>query len=583
LTLQRPVHSRIGPIGVLIISGVLGFAVGAMKFPTWQVAVESAQVVAGIVQYPAGNPFYIYHVKLWTILHQICAVLLLAGVSEIWLSIALSGLLGMASFQALAMIAYALSADVVLAIAAPFVIFVSHVAEHGVVYVVSLMNTQHTYGSIGLSVIVLVAGLLGSGCYRLGWALLGLATAVHPSLGAWLWLTVAITLVWDSRVRQDWLAQRWKWFAIGSAITALSLLIQLTVTYDVPHVDSAISARYVRAFISFWDSHRGGVKPESLGVLLNAGALVLSSFWLIGFSDRLPHGTMFLLRLIVVVAALALSFVFVSWIPADRVPLLLVMLIPARLLNFNVMIYVALLLGLLSTHRRRLWSQILTLVLAGGLLLGGQDKAVLVLEVVSVGLLLFGVLTKLRERAGARPADISAARPTKEAVAARFARVVSSAMLVWAVAQTWRLPATPPVFLDRTNDPLFAAAADETRGLLLTSGSFHLVQLYTRRPVLIDGGGLDSLPYAPESGPAMDQILRDVYDIDLFHPPIEAKGGGVIPHIVNKTAWEKFSRARWLAIGRQYNVTQVLARSDYILDLPVAAENPSLRLYRIPE
>jgi hypothetical protein len=101
--------------------------------------------------------------------------------------------------------------------------------------------------------------------------------------------------------------------------------------------------------------------------------------------------------------------------------------------------------------------------------------------------------------------------------------------------------------------------------------------------VLLDGGGLDSLPYAPESGPAMDRILRDVYDIDLFHPPIEAKGGGVIPHVVNKIAWEKFSRERWLAIGRQYNVTQVLARSDYILDLPVAAENPSLRLYRIPE
>ena len=30
-------------------------------------------------------------------------------------------------------------------------------------------------------------------------------------------------------------------------------------------------------------------------------------------------------------------------------------------------------------------------------------------------------------------------------------------------------------------------------------------------------------------------------------------------------------------------ITQVLARSDYILDLPVAAENASLRLYRIPE
>jgi hypothetical protein len=589
LTLQPPLQSRIGPVGVLIVSGILGFAVGAIKFPTWQVAVESAQVVAGLVHYPPGNPFYIYHVKLWTILHQICAVLLLSGVSEISLSIALSGVLGMVSFQALAMIVYALSADVPLSIAAPFVIFVSKVAEHGVIYFVSLMGTDHTYGSLGLSIIVLVAGLIGSGCSRLGWALLGLAPAVHPSLGAWLWLAAGVTLMWDSRARHEWLTRTWKWFAAGAAVTALSLLIQLTVTYDVPHVDPAVSARYVRAFIGFWDAHRGGVKPKSLGVLMNAGALVLSSLWLIGFAERLPARALFLLRLIVVTAALALSFAFVSWIPADRVPLLLVMLIPARLLNFNVMIYVALLLGLLGTHRKRLWSQMLTLVLAGGLLLGGESRAVLVVEVVSAGLVVFGALTKLREWFGARarPSDADAgalsARPTAEAVAARFARVVSSAVLIWAVALTWASPSPESLFLDRTNDPLFAAAAADTKGLIVTSGSFHLVQLYTRRPVLIDGGGLDSLPYAPESGPAMDQILRDVYDIDLFHPPIEAKGAGVIPHIVNQRAWEKFSRERWLAIGRKYNVTQVLARSDYILDLPVAAENPSLRLYRIPE
>lgn len=580
-------QSRIGPLGVLMVSGVLGFAVGAIKFPTWHVAVESAQVVAGIVHYPAGNPFYIYHVKLWTILHQICAVLLLLGVSEIWLSIALSGLLGMVSCQALAMIVYALSADSTLSIAAPFVIFVSHIAEHGVIYLLSLMGTQHTYGSIGLSIIVLVAGLLGSGCYRLGWVLLGLAPAVHPSLGGWLWLTVGITLMWDSRARREWLARRWLWFAGGAAVTALSLLIHLTVTYDVPHVDPAVSAPYVRAFISFWDAHRGGVKPKSLGVLMNAGALVLSSLWLLAFAERLPHPALFLLRLIVVTAALALSFMYVSWIPADQVPLLLVMLIPARLLNFNVMIYVALLLGLLSTHRKRFWSQMLTLVLVGGLLLLDESRGVLVLEAVSAGLVLFGALTKLREWLGASPrpseAEAHSARPTAEAAAARFARVAYSAVLVCAVALTWASPSPESLFLDRTNDRLFAAAAAETKGLILTSGSFHLVQLYTRRPVLLDGGGLDSLPYAPESGPAMGQILRDVYDIDLFHPPIEAKGAGAIPHIVNQIAWQKFSRARWLAIGRQYHVTQVLARSDYVLDLPVVAENPSLRLYRIPE
>ena len=56
---------------VLLISGMLGFRVGMIGFPDWQVAVETSQVVAGLVDYPAGNPFFIYHTKLWTILHQI--------------------------------------------------------------------------------------------------------------------------------------------------------------------------------------------------------------------------------------------------------------------------------------------------------------------------------------------------------------------------------------------------------------------------------------------------------------------------------------------------------------------------------
>jgi hypothetical protein len=101
--------------------------------------------------------------------------------------------------------------------------------------------------------------------------------------------------------------------------------------------------------------------------------------------------------------------------------------------------------------------------------------------------------------------------------------------------------------------------------------------------VLLDGGGLDSLPYAPESAPAMDRVLRDVYQIDLFHPPIQAKGTGMIPHSVNKAAWERYSRDKWREIGHAYNVTQVLSFSDYELDLPIAAQTSTLRLYRIPE
>jgi hypothetical protein len=81
--LRRPNSETVNVIVVLAPSGIGGFHVGMVTFPDWQVAVETAQVVAGIIHYPSENPFCLYHLKVWTVLHQIGALLLLSGLSEI--------------------------------------------------------------------------------------------------------------------------------------------------------------------------------------------------------------------------------------------------------------------------------------------------------------------------------------------------------------------------------------------------------------------------------------------------------------------------------------------------------------------
>jgi hypothetical protein len=578
---------------VLLISGLAGSVVGMFRFPTWQVAVESAQVVAHLVKYPAGNPFYIYHVKLWTILHQICALFLLAGVSEAMLSRLLSGVLGMVSFQALSLVMYAICQDAWLAIGAAFVIVFSRIADHGVIYPVILISTDHTYGALGLSLFVLVGALFATGFSRSGAFLLGLAPAVHPSLGAWLWLTMGVTIAWHWIVegREGTAARAMfpiRFFLAGCAVTALSLMVQLGVTTDVPHVDPAISARYVRAFVGFWDAHRRPVSFLHPGVIMNGVAVALAAVWMRLTRKDLPPSSLFILRTIIVAAAIGLLSIFASWIPVDRMPITALMLMPARLLNFNVMIYAALLFGLLNRYPARIWSHLLMILLAGGLLFcntsmlwdstmkmpalvsSHQTNPLHVVALVSIGLLAFGLFEHARA-GGAGPGW------------AGGLRAAALAVIGLAVAATLAAPFPRRAFLDRTNDPFFAAVASEDRGLLLTSGTYHLVQLYTRRPVLLDGGGLDSLPYAPESGPAMDRILRDVYQVDLFHPPPELRNAGAISHGYNRPVWEHFSREKWLSIRRSYDVTQVLTRSDYHLDLPVAMENSSFRLYRIPD
>jgi hypothetical protein len=111
----------------------------------------------------------------------------------------------------------------------------------------------------------------------------------------------------------------------------------------------------------------------------------------------------------------------------------------------------------------------------------------------------------------------------------------------------------------------------------------QLVQLRTRRPVLLDGGGLDGLVYAPASAPAVARMLREVYGVDVFDPPDEARHGGRVPVVASRAAWERYSMDRWQMIRRDFGVTAVLTPGDWRLNLPPGAERGNLRYYIIPE
>jgi hypothetical protein len=269
------------------------------------------------------------------------------------------------------------------------------------------------------------------------------------------------------------------------------------------------------------------------------------------------------------------------------VPLPLLVLMPGRVLNFNALTYVALVIGLLGHYRRQVWSQVLLVVLAAGLLLGDhsmvwewlQQRGVLyesrvrplwIVATVTGGL-IFGAAWTTRGTLG-HPAHMV----TGIARSTSLALLAAAALLALAFSRHTSL-----IFHDRTNDVFFSQVA-AGHGLLLTAGDLHLIQLRTRRPVLLDGGGLDGLLYSLEGGPEMERILRDVYGVDLLNPPEEARGAGRIPPIANRHAWERYSPDKWQDIKRAFGVTQVLTYPDWSLNLPVAAHSRRFVLYQIP-
>jgi hypothetical protein len=583
---------------VLLLSGGLGFAVGMLEFGEWQIAVETAQVVAGIVDYPSSTPAYIYHTKLWTIVHQLLTPLLWLGLSEIQLSQLLSGILGMMSFAALSMFVYAVSRDAWLAIAAAPVIVISRLAEFGVIYPVFLVGTPHTYGSLGLSWFVLTIALIGAGWVRSGALLLGLAPAIHASLGAWLGIIVAICVALNFKQSRSTLRRALPYLIVGITLTAGSLLVQLLLIADAPDIDRLAAARYLSKFVEIWDGHRQPVSLQADGVWLNAGSLGLAVIWLTFLKKDLPEAGLFVLRAVAVAALLGFAFIWITWRSPASLPANLLVLMPARLLNFNAMTFAALVLGLSGAYRRTWWSPVLVAVFITALLLGGRSmiwdwvsgqrhpwwldsiETWRAFKVVSGALIALAAWERFSRGGslGWLPVSLRDRLP-------RLMPLMRKMMVVPAlflVTYAWRGSAiTPPVLLDRTNDPLFRVAS-EGNGLLLSGGNLFMVQLRTRRPVLVDGGGLDGLPYALEGGPVVERILRDIYAIDFFNPPAEARHTGVIPSEYTKSVWEGYPRERWRQIGERYHVTQILTNADWDLDLPTVAQSGSLRLYEVP-
>ena len=100
--------------------------------------------------------------------------------------------------------------------------------------------------------------------------------------------------------------------------------------------------------------------------------------------------------------------------------------------------------------------------------------------------------------------------------------------------------------------------------------------------MLLDGGTLDTLPYALEQGPAMDRILKDVYGVDLFNPPPEARGGGRVPNEFSRRVWESYTIEKWRQIAQTYGVSQIIAPADWKLAVPRVMESAGLGLFTIP-
>ena len=331
------------------LCATVGLLLGVVN-ARWQVSVETGQVLAGITPYGPENPWYMYHVKVFSLVNHLSALLMALTQDEIATSLIVSGLVGMVSILGLGSLIFALCGSPFVAIAGAVFIAVNNLVGEGVVYPIRLTGFEHTYGMLGLGIVVLCISLLPARRYASGMFLVGLAPAVHPSWGVYLWAVLGLSALWDQRFTRSVLFKRRGAFLLGLGVAVLSLLYQFYRMRILPDTDPATTRLYAVNFAANWDFHRTRFDLFGVGVLRSLASATLCCA-LLRLGPQQPVG--FLCRVIVVATAVSLLGGLITWLPPDWVPSYVLMFMPGRYVNMTILLFPALLIGMLAQEALR--------------------------------------------------------------------------------------------------------------------------------------------------------------------------------------------------------------------------------------
>jgi len=572
---------------VLLFSGLTGLLFG-LSNATWQVSVETGQVLAGLVKYPLDNPFYIYHMKAFTIVNHISALLLRLNLSERFLSFVISGILGMVSFQALSILILAISRSVFAALFGVILIYLANYVGDGAVYPIWLLGQPHTYGIIGLSFVVLTIALIGAGMYRPALFCLGLAPCVHFSLGMWTIFIIAVASLFQIGFTKEIVRKYYAYFLAGMIIFVGLFSYQLYLIHQLPKFDHGTINQYFDSYIKYWGSHQrklfwdfasAETRFKRFGILFCIYSIIMSFFCLRLYKDIKPLQLLF--RIIMTWGILSLIFGFITQLPPENMPKILLMLMPGRYLNLSNLVITACLFAALTNEQNKQYVVNYNIFVIFLIFSFFSRHAELQLIIFAIILSWLGCLAY---KNNFKKINLFHIRKHKVG----YTHLLLGFLVIFLLINLPREKYFNKYILksdrltDRTNDDFYLKIS-QREGLLLVNSEFSLIQLRTRRPILADMASPNFFTYAPEAVIGFNDLLLKIYGINLLEAPAIENQHKEIPSQFYKELWEKRTMEQWQEIRNKFGVSDILTNPDWILSLPVVVKSSDGILYEIPQ
>lgn len=577
---------------ILSLTGIFGFFYGSDTFPFFQSSTEVAQVLAGIVKYPDhNNPFYIYQNNLWCIITQISAIALKLGVLEKTVSVLTSGFMAMLAMQGVALVTYALGGNAPIAIATSYVAVTRALWVDGVNYPVLVINTVHTFGAFGLILAIWTLGAFGSGAYRIGAFLLGIAPAIHPAMGLSLWGVLGsiygIYFFIDPWISKELFGKRknkkdpwivWNmggsYFCVGLSFTLLSLGFHLFNMESTPSLTEKEKHDFLLHYIAKWDYHRNLTTYLFAPFIYNIEATLLCIFILYGHKNKILglEKKLFLPRKIFIWAFCvyfiigAISYGLNYWVPFEDLPMSFLIAMPTRFLTINNAVYLSMIIGFCCLFLDSFLVQIqLGFFLWIITLVPSQFTAAFL---YSIPILILTVVASHSVK--------------KLSINLNFFRQNFTLFmcLFMGVCLAREYPQESKYTADFVVENLYQLPTTDRSSYLLASPDLEHVQYQTRRP-LLRSSILDFIPYNLNTGIELNRILKKIDGLDLLYTPIFSLTGSIPAHYV-KPIWEARSLAGWQEIKNEFHVSEILTGGGWNLNLPYVLVDGNLRLYRIP-